>query len=221
MSAHDNSQTTYEVQYRGVDTPNDVDETFYSTVTVSAGMELSYTISGLDAYSAYNVSVRATNQYGVGDFSEEVTVRTEEGGECVLHHNANATWYNIQCASLHILCLQHIVCSLCHPTVPSAPLNVTLRGSTPTSMQVSWSTPSFSNGANLTYRVEYTGLATQNAVNDSFSTPSFLESSTTSVTISGLVPFSTYTIGVRASTSAGAGPTASINATTTESGEWH
>ena len=63
-----------------MDSPNDVDETFYSTITVSAGMELSYNILGLMAHSAYNVSVRATNQYGVGDFSEEVTVRTEEGG---------------------------------------------------------------------------------------------------------------------------------------------
>ena len=70
------------MQYRGVDTPNDVNETFYSTITVSAGMELSYNILGLMAHSAYNVSVRATNQYGVGDFSEEVTVRTGEGGEC-------------------------------------------------------------------------------------------------------------------------------------------
>ena len=54
---------------------------FYESVTVSAGIELSYSTSGLLAHSAYNVSVRATNQYGVGDFSEEVTVRTEEGGE--------------------------------------------------------------------------------------------------------------------------------------------
>ena len=46
-------------------------------------MAKSYTIPGLMAYSAYNVSVRATNQYGVGEFSEEVIVRTEEGGECV------------------------------------------------------------------------------------------------------------------------------------------
>ncbi len=80
FSAHDNSLTTYEVQYRGVDTPNDVNETFYESVTVSAERELSYNISGLLPYSAYNVSVRATNQYGVGDFSEEVTVRTEEEG---------------------------------------------------------------------------------------------------------------------------------------------
>ncbi len=62
-----------------------MDETFSEAVTVSAGMQLSYNISGLMAYSAYNVSVRATNQYGAGDFSEEVTVRTEEGGECELH----------------------------------------------------------------------------------------------------------------------------------------
>ena len=85
MTAHDNSLTTYEVQYRGVDSPNDVDDTFYAAVTVYARMELSYNISDLMPYSAYNVSVRATNQYGVGDFSEEVTVQTEEGGECVLH----------------------------------------------------------------------------------------------------------------------------------------
>ena len=83
MTAHGNSLTTYEVQYGGVDTPNDVNDTFYEAVTVYARMELSYDISGLMPYSAYNVSVRATNQYGVGDFSEEVTVRTEEGGECV------------------------------------------------------------------------------------------------------------------------------------------
>ena len=68
-----------------MDSPNDVNDMFYEAVTVSAGMQLSYDISGLLPYSAYNVSVRATNQYGVGDFSEEVTVQTEEGGECVLH----------------------------------------------------------------------------------------------------------------------------------------
>ena len=78
--AHNNSQTTYEVQYQGVDSPNDVNGAFYSTVNFSAGMILSVNISGLMAFSAYNVSVRATNQYGVGEFSEEVTVRTEEGG---------------------------------------------------------------------------------------------------------------------------------------------
>ena len=66
--------------YRGVVTPNDASATFYRTVTVSAEMTLSYNISGLMAYSAYNVSVTATNQYGVGDFSKEVTVRTGESG---------------------------------------------------------------------------------------------------------------------------------------------
>ena len=68
------------MQYRGVDSPNDVDESFNRAVTVSAGMELSYNISDLMAHSAYNVSVRATNQYGEGSFSDEVTVRTGEGG---------------------------------------------------------------------------------------------------------------------------------------------
>ena len=84
LSAHDNSLTTYEVQYRGVNTPNDVDESYFQVVTIAPRVTLSVTISGLLPYSAYNVSVRATNQYGVGDFSEEVTVRTEDGSECAL-----------------------------------------------------------------------------------------------------------------------------------------
>ena len=79
--AHDNSLTTYEVQYRGVDSPNDVNETFNEAVIVTAEITLNLNIVGLMPYSAYNVSVRAANQYGVGDFSEEVTVRTEEAGE--------------------------------------------------------------------------------------------------------------------------------------------
>ena len=62
-------------------------------------------------------------------------------------------------------------------------------------------------------------MTTENAVNGSFFRSNFLEITTTSVTISGLAPFSTYTIGVSASTSAGLGPTAFINATTAAAGE--
>ena len=79
-SAHNNNRTTYEVQYRGIESPNDVSEVFYRAIAVPVGKSLSYSILGLMAYSTYNVSVRATNQYGVGEFSEEVTVQTEEGG---------------------------------------------------------------------------------------------------------------------------------------------
>ena len=67
------------MQYRGLTTPNNVSGAFFEAVTASAGMMLYFDILGLMAYSTYNVSVRATNQYGVGNFSEEVTVRTEEG----------------------------------------------------------------------------------------------------------------------------------------------
>ena len=85
--AHNNSLTNYEVQYHGVDSPNDVSEDFYGTVTVPVEKSLSYNILGLMAYSTYNVSVRATNRYGVGEFSEEATVRTEEGGEVGSQHH--------------------------------------------------------------------------------------------------------------------------------------
>ena len=80
LSAHNNINTTYEIQYRGVDTPNAVCDVFYQTFGVAPGKTLSVSFFGLVAFSTYNVSVRATNQYGVGDFSEEVTVQTEEGG---------------------------------------------------------------------------------------------------------------------------------------------
>ena len=104
--------STYEVQYRGVDSPNDVIDMFYEAVTVSAGTELSYIISGLMAYFSYkcNVSVRATNQYGVGDFSEEVTVRTEEGGECTLKCVVREYWL----VPLTCWC---IACYYCTPTL--------------------------------------------------------------------------------------------------------
>ena len=118
-----------------------------------------------------------------------------------------------ECNNRRMLWTGHAVCSHVTSTVPSVPLNVTVQDSAATSLQISWSTPTFSNGPSLTYRVEYTGLAT---VNGSFFMTFFLETTTTSVNISGLVPFSTYTIGVRASTSVGAGPTAFINATTAE-----
>ena len=68
------------MRYQGVSTLNAVGGTFYEAVTEPARMMLSYDILDLVAYSTYNVSVRATNQYGVGEFSEEVTVLTEEGG---------------------------------------------------------------------------------------------------------------------------------------------
>ena len=85
LSAHNNSLTTYEVQYRGVSTLNTMTDNFNRTITASAGVMLSYDIFGLMAYSTYNASVRATNQYGVGEFSEEVTVQTEEGSKYALH----------------------------------------------------------------------------------------------------------------------------------------
>ena len=91
-----------------MDSPNDVDESFNRVVTVSAGMELSYNISGLVAHSAYNVSVRATNQYGVGSFSDEVTVRTGEGGECSIERCQICV---LASASYSMcLCISYIVC---------------------------------------------------------------------------------------------------------------
>ena len=75
------------MRFQAVETPNEVfSQEFFEAVTLGIGRMLSFDILGLMAYSTYSVSVRATNQYGVGNFSEEVTVRTAEGRKCGSHY---------------------------------------------------------------------------------------------------------------------------------------
>ena len=42
--AHNNNQTSYEVHYQGVDSPNDVEEALLEAVTIPVGITLSATI---------------------------------------------------------------------------------------------------------------------------------------------------------------------------------
>lgn len=47
------------------------------------------TLSGLEEYVSYNISVRASTQVGPGPFSVPLTVMTEEAGKSVIHVGAN------------------------------------------------------------------------------------------------------------------------------------
>ena len=107
--------------------------------------------------------------------------------------------------------------SLC--VVPSAPSDLTVSESTPTSLSLEWGSPLQPNGVILWYEVRYTGLDTLNLVPPTFYNElmivvngSFLE-----VELVELVPYSLYNITVQAATEVGSGDVAVLTARTIES----
>ena len=106
---------------------------------------------------------------------------------------------------------------------PSPPLNVTVLMKTSTSLLVSWLPPSMPNGVLISYEVYYTGESSLNPVPASFyhSLSSTISAPNTSLVLSNLVPYSNYTISVRAFTSAGPGEYSEvIEDRTEEDGEY-
>ena len=97
------------------------------------------------------------------------------------------------------------VCIIHSSTAPSSPLNVTVLSKTPTSLLVTWVSPFIPNGVLTMYEVNYTGVSSGNPVPDSFFQPLYITASApnTSLAVQHLVPYSSYTISVRAFTSAG------------------
>ena len=92
-------------------------------------------------------------------------------------------------------------------TVPSSPVNVTIASKTSTSLLVEWVSPVIPNGVLTSYEVTYTGVTSVNPVPESFVQPLSIAVSApnTSLVLSDLVPYSNYTISVRAFTNAGPG----------------
>ena len=92
-------------------------------------------------------------------------------------------------------------------TVPASPLNVAIVNRTSTTQLVTWLPPSMPNGVLTSYEVTYIGDFSANPVPASFFQPLSITVSApnTSLVLQQLVPYSTYTISVRAFTSAGPG----------------
>ena len=110
----------------------------------------------------------------------------------------------------------------CFSIAPSSPRNVTVVNETSTTLLVTWLTPSIPNGVVINYQVNYTGFTSVNLVPTSFFQPQFITipANETSVVLLDLVPYSKYTIVVRAYTSAGPGePSEEIEDRTEEDGE--
>lgn len=76
----------YEIRFRGIESPNQINSTFYQT-SVLFSIETFAQINSDDAimpFSTYIVSARAVNEVGPGPFSSEVSVQTDADGECYL-----------------------------------------------------------------------------------------------------------------------------------------
>ena len=78
---------------------------------------------------------------------------------------------------------------------------------TPTSLLVKWVSPTTPNGVLTSYEVTYAGVSAVNPVPDSFFQPLYITVSppNTSLLLLHLLPYSNYTISVRAFTGAGPG----------------
>ena len=107
--------------------------------------------------------------------------------------------------------------------VPSVPLNVTVANKTSTTLLVTWMPLSTPNGVLIRFELQYTGISSVNPVPSTFYQPQFINVSFpgTSILLSDLVPYSNYTISVRAFTSAGPGEySGEIEDRTEEDGEY-
>ena len=106
-----------------------------------------------------------------------------------------------------VQCIKAILYFFLHCTVPSAPLNVTVVNKTSTALLVTWLPPTMPNGVLAMFMLRYTGVSTGNPVPSSFYQLQYtnISSPRMSTLVSDLVPYSNYTISVRAFTSAGPG----------------
>ena len=179
---HDNGViTTYEVKYRPLATFGDQ----ISTLTTNTSL-LNATLTGLEEYIEYNISVRAYTSVGPGPYSDGVNERTlEDGGFRYFS-------FNLIFPSLHII-------------VPGAPPdNVTALVLSSTEINVCWEeVPAINlNGLVTVYMVKSIPV-------DTFAgqIPTVTINTTLlDVTLTGLEEYVEYNISVRAYTSVGPGP---------------
>ena len=176
--------TMYEVEFVPLETFDGQIAT--SSVNIS---DLNATLTDLEEYVEYNISVRAYTSEGPGPYSDPVTIRT-------LENSKRETFVFIICSSL----------ATC--TGPAeAPQNVSAMALTSTEILVTWEeVPAIDeNGVITMYEVEFVPLETfdgqiaTNSVN--ISDPSQLNTNLTD-----LEEYVEYNISVRAYTSEGPGP---------------
>lgn len=180
-------------------------------------------VSGLHPYFRYESVVSAVT-VDEGPYSAAVGIRTHEAGKgssklqlliMVLHMCYAYKWPK-HCDTVSVSVFVRISLILCvlltfvHAAPSAPPQNVSTTFVSSTSISLSWLKPDENsrNGEIRSYNISYTG---------SGGSTRRLGSSSERISLSGLEPFTTYTIQVAAYTT-GIGPSAEIRVTTTEDG---
>jgi hypothetical protein len=148
------------------------------------------TLSRLEEYVSYNISVRASTQVGPGPFSVPITAVTDEAGK-------NNMLYTCTCMQMTII-------TKYHAAPMSAPTNVRVEAVSSVELYVSWDevSPVDQNGIITTYEV----FSIPETTFDDALLSQAINTTNMSLFLFDLHPYVNYTISVRAYTSAGFGP---------------
>ena len=149
--------------------------TFSDTINITGGENRAYTLTELRPYTNYTVTVSAYNDVGTGPTSDNRIQQTEQAGQLV---------YSLLIRVSYDLCLSE----------PIVVLNLISSGSDVDQISITWNQPSIPNGIIIMYDIRY---------RESDSSDSFIYMNGITDTqhiIDGLIPNTSYTVGVRAYT---------------------
>ena len=159
--------------------------TFNETINITGGDNRQYNLTTLTPYSIYTVTVIAYNDGGSGLASSDVIQQTGEAGKSM------------------IIFVNYLIIII-EPGVVS---DLQLSGVGIDLISVMWNIPMVPNGVIITYEIRYRESNNNSQYNMSNTT-------NTQYSIGGLLPYTNYTIGVRAYTSVGPGEWSDIIAST-------
>ena len=159
--------------------------TFSDTVNITGGDNRQYNLTTLTPYTNYTVTVIAYNDAGTGPASSDVIQQTGEAGKSM------------------IIFVNYLIVII-EPGVVS---DLQLSGVGIDLISVMWNIPTVPNGVIITYEIRYRESNSNGPYN-------MTNTTNTRYSIGGLLPFTNYTIGVRAYTSVGPGEWNDIFAST-------
>ena len=159
--------------------------TISDTVNINGGNNRQYNLTALTPYTSYTVTVMAFNNGGTGPASIEVTEQTREAGKCIT------------------IFVNYLIIFI-EPGVVS---DLQLNGVGIDLISVTWNIPTVPNGIIIMYEIHYRESNSNGPYN-------LTNASNTQYGIGGLLPYTNYTIGVRAYTSVGPGEWSDIFAST-------
>ena len=150
--------------------------TFNDTANITGGDNRQYILTGLTPYTNYTVTVRAYNDAGIGQTSNETIQQTVESGKYIINIFNN-----------------HLLFDL----VPGVVSDLQVINVGIDTISISWNIPTITNGIITVYEIRYRESNNNGLYN-------IINTTKTQYSIEGL-PNTNYTIKVRAYTSIGPG----------------